>query len=943
MIKKLLIVLMATIFIVSAGFAQTSETGAIRGTVTDPDGVTLPGITVTLKSPAVVVGQLTTVTNSNGVYRFLSLRPGEYELTFALEGMNTLVRKGIQVRVGNTSTVDVGMTLKSIEENVIVSGKAPTVDRQKTTGVASLDVQVLKMIPTANRSFNDYFNLTPGVTGDTAHGSGTMENSYNLDGVNVGDPATGTSMVSFGMDIMEEIAVQTGGISAEYGSVKGAVVNVVTKSGGNKFNGSVSFNFDHESLQAENTEGTDLWSDPELGPVEKTGRKFQMEPNVSIGGPIIKDKIWFFASANYITSETYAPGYPYDQEENIPADNKQFLPYFKLTLQPSVSDKFILAYNFSDRKRNHRGADRYQTEGTTFTQKTPTHTFNVHWTKTFGANLYANLKLAFVTFNMQLDSKTLGTMYSDWNSSRQSGTYFRNKDHNLRDRYQVVADATTFIDDFLGSHELKIGGELQYAKTTWLIETGNDNGFDYTLIYYYPEAYAGNHIYYATKIYGFERKEAMLNYSFYLNDTWSLTNNLTATIGVRYDYNSNIWPAQNQDEEPIYNPYLRRNVDRRITESMTPMSWKNLSPRMGLIYDMFSDGTTLLKASWSTYVEPNQVGWINIAHPNGWLGWREYLYGGTTPRRYQNWSTPSTTRVGHPDYPVIAPTSDELTVGLERELFEDWSIGARYIKKWDKNLIHAVNAASLDFTALMERGELIWRDFEIVTTTDPYNNQTVTFYNNLNPGRAPEQYIVNPPNAKRDYDGLELTLNKRYSHGWSINTSYVYSNSRGLIDTDRSGEALGTSSLYNNPNAHINGDGRFPLERRHQIKVTGLVKGPLGINLGGYFRFLSGNRWTRTISAEYLGLSLGQTTQTINAEKRGSSGYPNFVQLDLKLEKAFRFGGVEVKVFADMFNVFNSNTITAEYLNSSNPSRVFGEDTDIQAPRVVRLGASIEF
>jgi hypothetical protein len=342
-------------------------------------------------------------------------------------------------------------------------------------------------------------------------------------------------------------------------------------------------------------------------------------------------------------------------------------------------------------------------------------------------------------------------------------------------------------------------------------------------------------------------------------------------------------------------------------------------------------------------VEPNQVGWINTAHPNGWHGWIEYYNGGTTPVRYANWSTPSTTQVGYPGYDIIAPTADELTVGIERELWEDWSVGARYIKKWDRDLMHVVNAANLEMDTLMETGQLVWRDFEIVTTTDPYNGQTVSFYNNLNPGRAPQQYIVNPPGATRDYDGLEFTLNKRYSHGWSINTSYVYSDSRGLISTSRGGESLGTSTLFNNPNAHINAEGRFPLERRHQVKVTGLVKGPLGINLGGYFRFMSGNRWTRTISAEYLGLSLRQGAQTINAEPRGAEGYPDFVQLDLRLEKAFRFGTVEFKLFADCFNVFNSNTITEEYLNSSNTSRVFGEDTLIQDPRVIRVGASIEF
>lgn len=942
MIKRFLSLVLATMFIVSVGFAQSAGTGSIRGTVTDPDGVTLPGITVTLVSPSMVIDKMTTVTNANGVYRFLALAPGTYDLTFELEGMNTLVRKGIIVRAGKTSTVDVGMTLKSLEESVVVSGKAPTVDRQNTAGVASLDIEVLKMVPSQNRSFQDYFNLTPGVTGSTAHGSGTMDNSYNLDGVNMGDPATGTTFVSFGMDIMEEISVQTGGLSAEHGSVKGAVLNVVTKSGGNKFSGSAFMYYDHESLQSENIKGTDLY-DPDATSQEKTGRKFQMEPGFTIGGPIVKDKLWFFINANLISKEEYAPGFPYDKEEDIAADEKQYFPYGKLTYQPTQSDKFVLSYNYSDRIRGNRGASRYDTEATTVTQETPTHVFNAHWTKTFGANLYANLKVAYVDFFMALDSKTPGSFYSDWLTSRASGTYWRNNDHNKRDRYQLNFDATTFIDDFAGSHEFKFGGEVQLANVGWDIIANSSDPTGMHLIYMYPEYVGGNGIYYGYHINSFRRKEQMLNYSFYLNDTWSITNNLTLNLGVRYDYNSIVWPAQANDEPPTWDPFLQEYIDKSIPSKVTPMKWNNFSPRLGLIYDIFSDGTTLFKASWAHYVQPNQVAWVNVAHPNGWHYWRELYYGGDTIYGYLSGTSPSGTQIGYNNNDLFAPTSNELTVGIEREMWEDWSVGIRYIKKWEKDHIHIVDASALDIDTLLDTGELVWIDYEQLTVTDPYDGTQLTFWNDLNPSRVPEEYIVNPPGADREYDGVEVTLNKRYSHGWSVMASYVYANSRGLISTGRGGQSLGTSSLYGNPNAHVNAIGRFPMERRHQLKVTGLVKGPWGINIGGYFRWMSGRRWTRSVSSTYLNVPLNQTSQSINAETRGSNGYPALKLLDLKVEKEFKIKNISLKLFADIFNVFNDNTVTGEYTNSSNPSRIFGEDTSIIDPRVVRFGARIEF
>ncbi|UCH92464.1 MAG: TonB-dependent receptor [Candidatus Aminicenantes bacterium] len=945
MMKKFLIFLWVTFFIVSMGFGQTGQTGTIKGTVTGPDEVLLPGVLVMLASPALVVPQLTAITNTNGVYRFPGLAPGEYRLTFQLEGMNTVIRKGIFVNVGKTSTVDVGMTLKSLEEHIVVQGKYPFIDRQKTTGVASLDNELLEMIPTPGRTVMDYFNLTPGITGNTAHGSGEMENSYNLDGVNMGDPVTGTEYVTFAMDTMEEVAVQTGGLSAEYGSVKGAVLNVVTKSGGNRFSGSAVFYYDHESLQADNTKGTDLY---DLDQPEKTGRKFQLEPGFTLGGPIIKNKLWFFGNLSMISKEEYVPGYPHDKppEESIPPDQKEYFPYIKFTYQPSRADKFIFSYNYSDLRSNHRDASRYYNEDTTRTQETPTHVFNAQWAKTFGANMYANLKFAFIKFNMNLHSKSPGVQHHDWLTGFQTGTNWRNRDDYQRDRYQLNLDATTFIDDLAGAHELKLGGELQIAKTRWILETNPDPRTNIVWQFNWPEFLGGSGIYYGFHIKSFDRKENMLNYSLFINDTWNVTGNLTLNLGLRFDYNSIIWPAQNQDELPIFNPW-GIFVDRRIFESITPMKWKNLSPRLGFIYDIFADGSTLFKASWASYVMPNTIQWVNLAHPNGWYYWMDVFYGYTFVQISQSLTRPGATKVGYGDHDLVASTARELTVGFQREMGEDWSLGIRYIKKWDKNLIHIVDAFSLDIDALMENNELVWRDWGEIQTIDPYDGKTVTFYNNLYASRVPEQYIVNPPGAERKYDGVEVTLNKRYSHGWSLNASYVYANSRGLIGLNRDGidgsQSLGTSNLWVNPNAHINAEGRFPYERRHQVKITGLVKGPWGIHIGGYFRHLAGQRWTRAITSSFLGLELNQLTETIKAEKRGANGYPAINILDLRVQKAFKLGKVQLKLFTDIFNLFNDNTVVEEYLDSSNPYLDFGEDLAIVPPRLVRLGAKIEF
>ncbi len=284
---------------------------------------------------------------------------------------------------------------------------------------------------------------------------------------------------------------------------------------------------------------------------------------------------------------------------------------------------------------------------------------------------------------------------------------------------------------------------------------------------------------------------------------------------------------------------------------------------------------------------------------------------------------------------------DEFTVGIERELFEDWSISARYIKKWDRKLLEDAAIYELDLDALMDDGELVWTNYSEVTVTDPYDGQPITFYDmvDLYPG---EYALVNPPGANRDYDGVELILNKRYSKGWQLNVSYVYQHSRGIIATDFSASWGGTG-LWDDPNYHTNADGRFWYERRHQFKLTGMVKGPWGINLGTYMRFISGRRYDRRVRSQDFGISLGQGNRTIKAEPRGSRGYPDLFIVDIKFEKAFKLGPVNIRAFVDIFNIFNGNKATEYYLISSHPTLEFEEMEDIQDPRIFRFGAKIEF
>lgn len=939
MIKKNFMFIVSLLFIVSICFGQAGQTGKIMGTVTDPDGVELAGVTVILKSPALILPQMTTVTNALGIYRFFNLNPGTYQITFMLEGMmDTIVRDGIIVNVNATARIDVKMQQKTITEQIVVQGLTPTVDSQSTTKTANIDSDMLFSIPSA-RNIADYFNMTPGVFDDTAFGSSERDNAYQVDGVILNDPVIGTQGVFLNTDIMEEMSVQTGGISAEFGGASGAVINVITKSGGNKFAGSASVFYNHESFQSDNTKGTALEG-------SSAGDKFRFEPTLTLGGPVVKDKIWFFGSMSMVKRALLTAGYPYDKEEEVPDTTTQYFPYIKFTFQPNQQNKFVLSYQYTDRIRDNRGASVYKTEEQTWDQKSPNHVVNAQWSKTFGSNVYSNLKAAIVKggFNTYAHN---ATAYSYDYVSGLYGVYEKgtgSERRNVRDRAQFNADATAFVDNFIGIHEFKAGAEYMIGYNEWsLIYLGDsaaDGAVNMCRTYYYGP-------YYAVWRLPLDQKQKTYKLSAFLQDNWNVTKNITLTLGLRYEGQRGTIPPQNEDEAPFY--FLpqfygdRFYVDRRVLETMEVVNWKTLSPRVGLIYDIFSNGKTLFKATWGKIYGELDIQWYNGLNPNS----QGIYYGPWDPANPAEVIVPwgavvaQPNKLGYGDYDFKSPHTEEYTVGIEHELFENWSVSARYIKKFGRNLIEDVNANALDMDALMN-DQLVWKNYEQVYATDPFDGGQVEFWNKLDTSIVNDFYSVNPPPAEREYTGFEFILNKRFSQGYALMASYVYSKTVGLISTEFNA-TTGLRSFFNEPNAHVNAIGRLPGERRHQFKIVGTVKGPWGINLSTNMQFFSGRRYTRSVSSADLGLSLNQGGEINFAETRGSRGYPSLAILDFKLEKVFTIGPVRLSIFGDVFNALNQGKATEVWTRSSGGSFDFEEMTEINAPRIFRLGAKIDF
>lgn len=524
-----------------------------------------------------------------------------------------------------------------------------------------------------------------------------------------------------------------------------------------------------------------------------------------------------------------------------------------------------------------------------------------------------------------------------------------NDDLNPRWRIQAFFDGTLFVDDFMGSHEMKFGiqSTLLNGQRKCITYGETDSmGFSKAWQYYWNGEPDWAYIYA-----GHDRKARSLNIGVFFNDTWNITKNLTLNLGLRYDYNKNYFPAQDGSIGDIpaagdfgYLGYPDQAWNLVLDESFTAFKWNNVSPRLGLIYDLFSDGTTLFKVNYSKYLQDNYTTVSFALHPVNWVGYCAALNpDGSIGYVYWTEVPGVNSQVGYKDHGLKTPYTTEVSVGLERELWEDWSVGLRYVRRWDKNLIEDADATALDMDALMDNGELVWTNYDAVDVYDPYDGGSVTFWDRKEYIPA-KYYIVNPPGAKRDYNGLELRVNKRYSNNWSLNCSYVYSKGTGFIG-NTFWESEGRMGYYNNPNAHVNAYGKMPLERRHQFKLQALVKGPWGINISGYYRFLSGqpyDRWVRSIDL-YDELS---TNEEVRAEPRGSYLLPDLSILDLRLEKVFRFGErLSLRVFCDIFNLFNANKASEvqEYSSYSTDQVKFQDMTDIQNPRYFRFGAKVEF
>ncbi len=957
-----LFIFLAVFALFASGFLQAQRlTGKVVGDVTDEEGAPLPGVTVELSSPVLMGGVNAQVTTGKGSYRFINLPPGAYRLVFKLEGFQTIIRENIRISVDSTMTEDIIMIQSTIEETVTVTAEAPIIDVTKSGISTNFGKELLEQLPTGRFTFFDIIKQAPGImqpdqdsSRNVAFGSNYESNAYQLDGVDFSNPDVGSSWHWVNPEVFAEVEALGIGAPAEYGNFTGAVINIVTKSGGNKFEGSISYygqfqnftsdnnpkdkTFDYAPYEGQTYKEVMGLTDEE---VYSYNRDVFYDVSFSLGGPIIKDRLWFFGSYERIKdSATWWLSNPEDIWPYI--GDKAF---FKLTSQISNKHRLVAFFYYEYYDIPDPVTPLYEKEATA-SEIGHAPTWNIVYTFMISNDAFFELKYG----GFWSDDDYL-PIYTDVNTP---GWYDGDTGVSYNgvwwpwvyevSRHQAHANLTYFADDFLGGdHEFKVG--VQYNRGTADTYGGYAGGkayYTFTYEYYYGYPYQYLYIYEQNV---FTYGGITNNIGAFIDDSWKIGDRLTVNLGIRFDHSNASMPSFN-----VFDGWTE--TGEKTKEWKDLISWTTVSPRIGIAFQLTSDHKTLLKASYGRYYDALHMANWNWPGPNVtdwtltmyyWDEWEEEWV------HYDDDFIPGGMAYNlDPD--LKNPYSDQFSIGLDREITQDFSIGAIFVYKTEKNLIG-------------------WEDkrgtYEKTSMVSPDNGQTYTVWNLTSGDESRDFWITQPSRFGETFDqtykAFILTLNKRYSDNWQLQASLMWSKAEGLNCT---AHHLGQQAMLwytgyygRDPNDLINARGLRNQDRTWVFKLSVSYSFPWGILASMNYIYQTGQPIPTFVRIE--GLEQGEREilaaprgEDLPAGMEGKKRFDPWQMLDFRLQKTFDvYESLKFHVMFDMFNVLNSNTITSypsDYLWYHHSGYDYWSSTylvpdEIFFPRRVQLGLRLSF
>jgi hypothetical protein len=928
----------------AAAAAQTTDRSGIEGKVTDSSGGTLPGVTVTISSPALQAPQLTTVTGGDGEYRFTRLPAGLYNISYELSGFQTIRREGVRLGVGFTATIDVSLPVGSVEETLTVVGESPLVDVRSTTTQTNISKELIEALPTS-RSYYEVLNLASGIrsntidvggsatgggrTGGTSYG--TLSGGYApmLDGVN-----TMATAGYFDVGALEEVIVRTGGSDAEV-AVPGYTFLGVVKSGGNDFHGGGLLQWQTPRLQSNNLD--DFLRSQGARSGNEMDRYY--DANGDIGGRFIRDRLWFYTSARQQELRARVLGYSIDPGPDGRYGTGDDVPGFatdtlsnltgKVTGQLTTKQRVSWMHHYDFKEQHERAGSAFRPREATGYYVLPNHVYKWEWTYTPSNNGIVNAmvgrsywKSREVPYNDLPSSFDYVTQM--WGGAKVNSVGIDSTPSgSVSSRWQYQANYTYFKSEWLGTHEFKAGVETNleyYNKFQELRGPGTGGaGQDYLLYFF-----AGEPAEVLLRNSPFNSRNNVDRQFVYAKDNWRVNDRLTLNLGLRFERHYGYLPAQSKPPGPFSSAADFPHKDI--------YDWRAVAPRTGVAYALTSDHRSVVKASYGRFgffVGANEGGGIlRPYNENDYVAWRHAWVDVNGNRNFDvglgelgrliateggTNSVPS---------PVRQPKVDEVTAYFERQVLSNLSAKVGYVYKQlsdqyqQVNLLRPHSAFTIPITARDPGPD------GVVGTAD--DGGMVTYYD-YDPAFRGEQFTwTNTPGYTDSYHNVELEVNKRLADNWQLVASYLATKSDAWIN-----------GVPQTPN-----EDQFPKNQTWEqtFKVMGTYKTFWDIYAGARYEHLSGAPLARDA---LFRTGLRQlSTVVVRMEPLGARRLPALNLLSLRAAKQFELRGNRLELQFDVHNALNANTARAMTVRSG-PN--FGRITSILPPRIARVGMSYKF
>jgi hypothetical protein len=1009
--------------------AAQEQTGSLKGRVTDTEGFPLPGAFVYIDSPS-MLDIKTYITSETGVVKFHGLPSGIYKLTVEMPGFKTVNIENIIIHVGMTVRIHITMEITTIEEETTVKIPSPMGNPESAKTAVIIEKNLIGRIP-IERNLHDVIASISGVIPESIffpkasifHGSSARANQYTVDSMNLNDPSGMHLITNINTDLIEEIEVVKTGKQIQVGQVDGGYINIVTKSGGNEAFGEAIVYHTSDSL------ASTLVSDEELsatGVSPPVRDKKLWDFSLSFGGPILRDNLWFFANARLISQSRSTSFIPWTdpQEKDHEAfdwENTEKMGFIKFTSQFISTLKVTAMFNYVNRNRPFHESllDWNMTaDATRHMDHEKSYYGHALLNYIIDQDTFADVKAGFLQSKFPLllqEEVKSDPSYIDESTGHLWGSGLINEIRKNK-RFQASAYLTRFQDSVLGtSHEIKLGGEyenLSIEHSVWK----EDN-----LAVYYND---GSPYFFGSSLSpssgnpagkgkisfliasdlegGYVPRFEVQRLGLSIQDTATFAGRVTLIMGLRFDRSMGSQlsifkgPCGNPLSLALGENLIQPLIDLNPFDQLQISNWKNMmvwnafSPRAGIIFDIFGSGKTLFKTSFARYTNPMMLDYVasvslfgatnshsfywydennngipDTPDTDGVLDGNEDTYA-LYPEDYSAYSSESYKQRIAPD--TRSPYMDELTVGLDQELFSDFSLRLTYIYKNKKNIFESVlysSALDKDWYTIHQDTEGWWTPFStIIPGIDDYPNTPVTVYFPSENAPLFSERFKNVPELSQKYQGFEIAFKKRFSGNWQLDGSITLSKSTGNIGLGYLSNS-GSTTAADSPNDFVNltEESRLDFDRPLIIKLAGTYRFPYSVYLSFLYMHMSGTPWARSVTVFPTGtITTGENVSgvpaTVFLESPGDRRTKAVDNLNLRLEKEFSLShSKKMVLLVDVFNalgnkyqfmVQNDNVYWFPITeNSTDGFRIVSPNykkvTSLSGARSFRLGLNIKF